>query len=614
MNTLIPRRALLTSRRWWLVLGITCAVILVATTLSYTVALTALEVSPILLVPGVGAALLARFGRSLWPAVVIGDAIGQAILHDRPLWVMALTALIHVVACVAAATWLQHTGCWLRTLASSATFAGIAVIVSIVSASLTALALAARDAIPADDSIAVVIAWLAMGYLAGFIVGGGFVLAWSDPERPLDAAFRQPMAMASLVVVAVVAGFGLIGEVGGLVPLALLGAIAIAGRAGMRWGTAAILAITLMAIEGSHRGAHAPFGGQDPAEVAANLMLAISLFGAAVILLAAYRESGETRHGSPRAVPVIFGALMLVAGITSLAANEVDLHHPMPYVISGILSLGAAIGLGVLRISRTPDMPSTRRGITLAACAGVLYVVNLGVYLQAVPLIGSGPATGLSMTAPLWVVLIGVVIYRTRPPLAVVAGIALIVGGAIAIAIATRSVGGVSGIVLALASAAVFAASVIITKQALAHASVIDVALVSSVAAAVVALVVGIITEGVAAFDLTAAEYGALAVAALGAQLVPTLGRSWALARISPDVVGAEGVLAPVTTTLLSFWFLDAVTTGGDIAGLVLITIGAVVAAVSRPRTTAQAGTARGAGLRAGTGDRLRRLRTAMRH
>ncbi len=79
-------------------------------------------------------------------------------------------------------------------------------------------------------------------------------------------------------------------------------------------------------------------------------------------------------------------------------------------------------------------------------------------------------------------------------------------------------------------------------------------------------------------------------MAALGAQLVPTLGRVWALSGISADVVGAEGVLAPVTTALLSFWLLEAATTGGDIAGLVLVASSAVAAAVLGARQPSRAG------------------------
>ena len=578
MNALAPSRAVLASRRWWIAAVAVAIGVLAASMLSFAVALTALEISPILLVPGVASALLARLGRSLWPAVAAGDVIGQLIMDDRSVPLVALSVIIHVVACLLCATWLQRARCWAQDLAQATRYAAIAAAISVIAGAVTGGLLVAFGDVPAGYGVGDLTGWAVVGYMAGFLVGGSFVLAWANPSQPLRAAFRQPVAMAAFAAVSALAAVGLLMPVGPLVPLALAGAIAIAGRAGARWGTAAILAITVLTIGAAHRGVQAPFGGQNPAEHAANAMLTVSLFGAAVIMLAGYRESGEDRERSPVVVAIIFGVLMLVAGVTSLAANEVALNEKSPYVLSGLLSLGAAIGLGVLRMSRTPAMPSDRRGIALATAAGAVYVVNLALYLESVPLVGSGPATGLTMTAPLWIVVLGMIAYRTRPTPGVVAGVVLIVIGAIALA--TGAMGSAAGIALALGSAAVFAGSVIITKQALAHANVIDVALASAASAAVVALVVGGVTEGADAFDLTAAEYGALAMAALGAQLVPTLGRSWALSRISADVVGAEGVLAPVTTTLLSFWLLDSVTTGGDIIGLVVIAVGAIVAAL----------------------------------
>ncbi len=112
------------------------------------------------------------------------------------------------------------------------------------------------------------------------------------PPRPKA---RRPLITAVAIVLIV----GLLAEIGPLVPLALVGTVAIAGRSGMRWGIPSILAIALMAVEGVEGGVEPAFGGQNAAEAVANGMLAMSLFAAAVIGLAAYRTSNEERARSP---------------------------------------------------------------------------------------------------------------------------------------------------------------------------------------------------------------------------------------------------------------------------------------------------------------------------
>jgi integral membrane sensor domain MASE1 len=50
----------------------------IATVLSFTVSITEISISPIQLVPGVGMALLWRWGLSLWPAIVGGNGTDHA--------------------------------------------------------------------------------------------------------------------------------------------------------------------------------------------------------------------------------------------------------------------------------------------------------------------------------------------------------------------------------------------------------------------------------------------------------------------------------------------------------------------------------------------------------
>jgi drug/metabolite transporter (DMT)-like permease len=582
MNGLLPAPRPLGDRRWRIIAGAIALVSFAAALLSYAIALTDLSITPILLVPGVGVALLTRFGRSFWPAIAVGDALGQWIMNERGVSLVLASVAIHAVVCVLGASWLQRgSGGWLRDLASSARFAGISVVIGAAGGVATTIALVAHEVAPAGTGAATVGAWLVLGYIAGFLVGGAFILAWTDPAIDTVRELRRPTAAACTALVLGAGVLGFVVPIGIFVPLALLGALGIAGRAGIRWGSSAILGLTALAIWGADRG-FAPFGGQADGEEAVNTMLAVALFAAAVLMLSGYREGGEDRQRPAIVVATIFAVLMLVAGISALAANAVAMDRDTPFVLSGLLALGAALGLGVLRLSRRPAQPSTAAGIALALVAGAIYVVNLSLYLQAVPEIGSGTATILSMAAPLAVVLLTMAVYRTRPTWGVTVAVAVIVAGVVTAA--SGAMGEPLGVILALGSAVVFAVSLIVTRTALARASVTDVALASAAAGDVVALAVGLVIEGPSAFILSPQQIGELALGALGAQLVPILGRSWALAQIDADVVGAEGVLAPVTTAVLSFWFLDAVTTGGEVMGLVLIASGALIATVAGSR------------------------------
>jgi drug/metabolite transporter (DMT)-like permease len=561
----------------------------VATVLSFTVSITEISISPIQLVPGVGMALLWRWGLSLWPAIVVGDVLGQWQMHDRPWHLIAVTMTLHVGAAIGAAAIARRVDCRPRDLTTTVRFTGIAFAVSTVTAVATIALLAPLGDASAAGSPAMTAALALLAFTSGFLVAGAMLMSWLGPRAETLGALRQSGAIVAVIAVAIVGTMGFRFGIGFAVPLALLGSLAVAARTGTRWGTTAMGAIALASIWGAREDL-GPFGGATPGEQGVNVTLAVTLFAFAGLMAAGYHEAGAARRHSPRVVAVTFAVLMVVTGVTSLAANAVALNVDEPFVLSGLVALGAGLGLGVLRMARAPEHPSSRRGIVLAAIAGGIYVVNLTVYLAAVPRVGSGTATALSMTAPLAVMVLSIVVYRIRPGVGMAGAVAVIVAGAIISA--WGSLDDPLGIALALGSAVVFAISLLVTQQALKHADVVDVALVSALSAAAVALLVGIIVEGPGAFVLTPQEIGELALAALGAQLVPLLGRSWALSQISANMVGAEGVLAPVATAVLSFLFIDAVVTGSQVLGLVVITAGALIATLagSRNRGAAAAG------------------------
>lgn len=581
MNAIIPRAPQLTSPRWWALAGVLAGITMLASLASYAIALTDLMISPMLLTPGIGTAALMRWGRSLWPGFLVGDLVGQVVIRDHYISLIVLSSAIHLIIILLGATWMRRRRVGVEDLGGVLRFAGISAALSVAAAVLTVIAVAMHGGIPADDRQVIFVGWALLGYMGGYLVAGGLAMAWVVDRPALRADLHDAWALAGTAVVTASAVLGFGWGVGILVPISLLAALALAAKRGPRWATLAMAVVTACAMSGAARDL-APFGGIEDGEQAANVMLAVTLFTLAALMLAGYRHSTEGVARRASVVAVMFGVFMIVAGIASIATNQLSVNHDTPYVNSGLLSLGAALGLTMLRLARTPTHGTSRSGFVLAAIAGAIYVANLALFLEAVPLIGGAASTALSMTAPLAVVVLAIIVERALPSRGVVAAVGLIVAGAVFYA--SGIVWNTTGVVLALASAWVFAASLIFMNRALPRSNVTDVALIGAFAAAAVALPVGLVVEGAGAFVFTSSEIGALALGALGAQLVPQLGRSWALAQIGPSPVGAIGVLAPVVTILLSMWLLANPIDMGEIGGLILIVAGALTATLAGTR------------------------------
>jgi hypothetical protein len=322
---------------------------------SYAIALTDLMISPMLLTPGIGTAVLVRWGRSLWPGFVVGDLAGQLIMRDRAWTLILLSTAIHLGIVLLGTAWVNRSKSGVGSLPDVLRFAGIATVLSLVAATFSVLAVMAHGGVPADDHQPILVGWLILGYLGGYLVAGGLTMAWVVNRSDVRADLHDVGALAgtALVTVCAVLGFGW--GIGVLVPIALLAALALAARRGTRWATLAMAIITATALSGAARGL-APFGGLEDGEQAANVMLAITLFTLAALMLAGYRQSAEGVARPASMVAMLFGVFMIIAGISGVATNQLAINHDTPFVNSGLLSLGAALGLLMLRLARTPPL------------------------------------------------------------------------------------------------------------------------------------------------------------------------------------------------------------------------------------------------------------------
>lgn len=253
-----------------------------------------------------------------------------------------------------------------------------------------------------------------------------------------------------------------------------------------------------------------------------------------------------------------------------------------PLIIAGLFSAVTALGLVIILSARVVDGRPSRRAAAFGLLAGGLYALSLVPLFASMPLVGAGTATALAMISPLPIALLSLAFLRLRISPAVIGAICIIIVGALMAALGSLS--SPLGITLALLSGVSFAASVICARTALRGASIVDVALLTAASSAVLALGVGMDLEGTGAVLVSQDEVRLIALAALGAQLVPVLGRSWALEHLGADIVGAEGVLAPAIAGLLSYWLIAPASSASQWVGLLVIAMGGSLAALAGRR------------------------------
>ncbi len=573
-------------RGWWLAASLLTVAVTIASLAAYAVALPAPPVSPIYLPLGIGVAVLARWGRSLWPAFVLGDGVGQLLAGDRPVRLIALSLLPHVVTLLLGAYLVRRREAWLRDLPSAVRYLAISVALSCLGAAMGLALLRLEGLTDGAYPLAETALLWVFGDLSGYLVAGALIVAWARPGA--RAELVRPVALASFLISLLICGWSILSSHTEVGVLALLVAGAMSMRFGSRWGSAATAVVLIASLVDAARGT-ALFGGVTAADQGFNAMLAVAVLASAGLLLAGYREGDGAIDVRPGTASLLTAVTMIVAGVASFGANQLTINRGLPLAMAALFSLGATIGLAFVRGARAPAEPSTRRGLAIAVLAGGIYIVNLVFYFLAVARLGSGPATGLAMTSPAILVVLSAILLRRLPaPLVLVAAVVIALG---AMGI-VRAQGGASspvGIALALASAAGFACFILVLRASLRQASPVDVSLVSAFTSAVCGIVAAVIIEGVGAFDLPLTVFGEITIGAIGAGAVPSLMRAWSLPRIGSSVVGALGVLGPVITILLSMALLDAKGGTGQLLGVALIASGGLIAALA-PAVAARRG------------------------
>ena len=579
-NALLQRSA--PSVRGWLVGAAFMAATVLATWASSTVALPVTNISPVFLPLAVGVAVLARRGRALWPAFVVGDIVGQFVAGERlPTWI-ALSVACHLATVLIGATLIQRHRAWVDDLASTARYLVIAAALAVAAAVAGIIGLALHGFLSGPADALGTFAFWVLGDFGGYVVLGAAILVWSRPG--IGNELRRPTGYVAVGVVALAASAMVAAGEPWWGVLSLVAAGAVSARLGMPWGTAAMVVALAGVVVASVEG-QAPFSGATPPYQAFNAMLAVAILSGASLLVAGYRVGAGGTARSMALVVGVLGAAVAITGLADFALLAMSLEASHPLAITTFLFAGATFGVLLVRMARPPVDTPARRARWLAASSGLLNGLSFAAFYASVSDVGAVAASGLLMTYPAGVVLLIALRRRRLPSVANVLIAALVVGGALVI---VAGVGAApTGVLLAVVSALLFSAALLVADAAVESSNPVEVSLVSLSVAGVTCAVLTLGFEGVAGFALSPQYVGLIALAAIGGTLVPQLSRLWALPKLGPVTVGAVASLGLVITAALSIGVLDDAAGRFGALGLVPIAAGGVLAAVVAGRSAA---------------------------
>jgi len=280
---------------------------------------------------------------------------------------------------------------------------------------------------------------------------------------------------------------------------------------------------------------------------------------------------------SSRALPY----LALAFAVVSLGFSAILVRLAgAPGSVSAFYRVGLAAAVMALpalrRIRRESPLP--RRGLWLATLAGLFFAGDLGTWSTAVMVGNAANVTLLANTAPIWVGLGALVLFRERLGRVFWAGLLLATLGAAVVLggdyLAHPALG--YGDLLGLVASVFYAAFFLATQRARDTLSSVAAWWVSTTASAVGLLAASLLLgHGLTGYP--AATYAYLLAAALFTQVGGYIAVSYALGRLPASVVAPTLLGQPVLTALLAVPLLGEGLAWGQVLGGVMVLAGVLL-------------------------------------
>ena len=280
---------------------------------------------------------------------------------------------------------------------------------------------------------------------------------------------------------------------------------------------------------------------------------------------------------SSRALPY----LALAFAVVSLGFSAILVRWAgAPGTVSAFYRVGLAAAVMALpalrRIRRASPLP--RRGVWLAVLAGLFFAGDLGTWSTAVMVGNAANVTLLANTAPIWVGLGALVLFRERLGRIFWAGLLLATLGAAVVLggdyLTHPTLG--YGDLLGLVASVFYAAFFLATQRAREGLSSVAAWWVSTATSAVGLLAASLLLGHTLA-GYPAATYGYLLAAALFTQVGGYIAVSYALGRLPASVVAPTLLGQPVLTALLGVPLLGEGLDWGQVLGGVMVLAGVLL-------------------------------------
>jgi drug/metabolite transporter (DMT)-like permease len=275
---------------------------------------------------------------------------------------------------------------------------------------------------------------------------------------------------------------------------------------------------------------------------------------------AALPVTGQSAGGRQNRLALIAAGVTVVLWASAFVAIRGAGHYFAPGALAlGRLLIGTA-ALGIVCLVRREGWPP-RAAWPGIAVSGVLW---FGVYMVALnwgeQQIDAGTASMITSTGPILIALLGGWLLGEGFPPGLMTGIAVAFGGAVVVGLSASSSGNASvlGVLLCALAAVSYAASAVIQKPALRHASALQVTTFGCATGALACLPFAGQLVSQVAHAPAAATLGVLYLGLFPTAIAFTTW-AYALARTPAGKLGATVYAGPALTVLMSWAFLAEV-------------------------------------------------------